>query len=254
MKNKTYFPLFLILALLWASFLTPVLAQDSPEMSIRLSRDFGTGLGSRIEGTFSIHATGPDNLAKVTFYLNDESIGADNAAPFRLQFHTGSFPPGQYIISAIGTTSDGQELTSNTLGATFMSAEESRSSVGKMIAPVLGIVLLFAIGSVGMSLWAARRNKLEPGAPRQYGLAGGAICPRCHRAYPRHFLSPNMVMGKLERCPFCGKWAIVAAAPPALLAAAEEAERQSLQEHVADSPISTEEKQKHRLDDSRFEE
>ena len=254
MKNNMRFLLFLVLVLLGASFVTPVLAQESPEISIRLSRDFGTGIGSRIEGTFSIHATGPDNLDKVEFYLNDESIGEDSEAPFRLQFQTGSFPPGQYTIAAIGTTSDGQELTSNTLGATFMSAEESRSSVGKMIAPVLGIVLLFTIGSVGMSLWAARRNKLEPGAPRQYGMAGGAICSRCHRAFPRHVLSPNMLVGKLERCPFCGKWAIVAAASPALLAAAEEAERQSLQEHVADSPISVEEKQKHRLDDSRFAE
>ena len=134
-----------------------------------------------------------------------------------------------------------------------MSAEESRSSVGKMIAPVLGVVLLFTIGSIGLSLWSARRHKLEPGTPRQYGMAGGAIGSRCHRAFPRHVLSPNMVVGKLERCPFCGKWAIVAAVAPALLAAAEEAERQALQEHVADSPMSEAEKLKHRLDDSRFD-
>jgi hypothetical protein len=36
------------------------------------------------------------------------------------------------------------------------------------------------------------------------------------------------------------------------LAAAEAAERQSLQEHVADSPISPEEKLRRRLEDSRF--
>lgn len=235
-------------------FLSPLQAQDEPSLSIRLSRDFGTGIGSRIEGTFSIHATGPDNLTSVVFYLNDETIGEDNEAPFRLQFRTGSFPPGDYVISAVGMTGDGQALTSNRISATFMSAAESRSAVGGMIAPVVGIILLFTVGSIGLSLWAARRNKLEPGAPRQYGLAGGAICPRCHRAYPRHVLSPNLLAGKLERCPFCGKWAIVRAAAPAVLAAAEEAERQSLQEHVADSPISEAEKLKRRLDDSRFEE
>lgn len=254
MKNKISFSLFLVLVWVCASLTIPVLAQDEPEVSIRLSRDFGTGIGSRIEGTFSIHATGPDNLERVEFYLNGESIGEDAESPFRLQFHTGSFSPGDYVISVVGFTTEGQELTGNEIGATFMSAEESRSAVGGMMFPVLGLVLLIAVVSIGLSLWAARRNKLEPGAPRQYGLAGGAICPRCHRAYPRHFLSPNMLMGKLERCPFCGKWAIVAAAPPALLAAAEEAERQSLQEHVADSPIDEAEKRKHRLDDSRFEE
>ncbi|MBP7998735.1 MAG: hypothetical protein KA314_13880 [Chloroflexi bacterium] len=254
MKPKYIIPLFLAIGLFLSYFPSLVQAQDEPDFRIRLSRDFGTDLGGRIEGTFSIHASGPDNLISVIFYLDETSIGEDTEPPFRLQFQTGSFPPGNHTLSAVGTTSDGQELTANVIGASFMSAEESREGLLSFMIPVLGLIVVIALLSMASAVWAARRNKLEPGAVRHYGMAGGAICPRCKRAYPRHFLSPNMLLGKLERCPFCGKWAIVAAAHPALLAAAEEAERQSLQEHVAESPISPEEKHRHRLDDSRFEE
>lgn len=50
-------------------------------------------------------------------------------------------------------------------------------------------------------------------------VAGGAICPRCESLYRRHFLSPNMLVGKLERRPHCGKWAVVRQATAAELAA-----------------------------------
>lgn len=232
----------------------PVYAQDEPVFTIRLSRDFGTAIGGRIQGTFSVRVNGPDNLERVVFYIDGEQIGEDTADPFRLNFNTDSFPPGVHSFTATGFTADGQELSSNTVTPTIMSAEESRQAFTNNILPGIIVIALLAIGIPVLATLFLKQKKLEPGAARQYGVAGGAICPRCHRAYPRHLFSPNMLFGKLERCPFCGKWAIVAAAPPELLHAAEAAERQALEEHVGESPTDEADKLRRRLDDSRFEE
>ncbi|MCL4871119.1 MAG: hypothetical protein KJ063_19340 [Anaerolineae bacterium] len=230
-----------------------VLAQDEPALTIRLSRDWGAAVGGRIQGTFSVRVTGPDNLERVVFYIDGERMGEDNEPPFRLQFLTDSYPTGPHTFTVTGFTRDGQELTSNEIRATFMSASDSQESLTRVMIPlIVGLALFAVIVPLGIAI-ASKRQKLAPGATRHYGVAGGAICPRCQRAYPRHFFSPNLFTGKLERCPFCGKWAVVAAASPEKLAAAEAAERQSLHEHVADSPISPEEKLRRRLDDSRFD-
>ena len=246
----------LLLALSLIAYCTltqPVLAQDDAALTIRLNRDFGSAIGGRIEGTFSVRASGPDNLTRVIFYLDGERLGEDTEAPFRLQFSTSNFAPGVHTLTATGFTADEQEVSANTLTATFMSKAESRDEFRKTILPVIIGVIILSVGIPVLIGLTTGRKGMTPGAPRTYGLAGGALCPRCHRAYPRHVLSPNMLFGKLERCPFCGKWAIVRAVPPALLAAAEEAERQALQEHVGDSPQSEEDKLRHRLDDSRFD-
>jgi hypothetical protein len=109
------------------------------------------------------------------------------------------------------------------------------------------IVLSFVISFVT----AGKLKDLPPGAPRQYGAAGGAICPRCRRPFSRHFLSLNVLVGKLERCPFCGKWSILAAQPLSILRAAEAAE---LEEAVGEAvpPESEEERLRKELDQSRY--
>ena len=71
---------------------------------------------------------------------------------------------------------------------------------------------------------------------------------------PRHALAPNLLVGKLERCPHCGKWAIVPRAAPADLVAAEARLRADNQEGVMQVEESEEEKLKRELEESRFEE
>lgn len=252
-RPLTHFFIALCFILSWL-LITPVFAQDDSPFTIRLSRDFGSAIGGRIQGQFSVRVNGPDTLERVIFYIDDEQVGEDTEAPFRLNFNTESFAPGVRTFRAVGFTTDGQELQSNNLTPTIMTSEESREAFTSNILPIIiGVVVLSVAVPVVITLFAKRKN-LAPGAARQYGAAGGAICPRCHRPYPRHIFSPNMLLGKLERCPFCGKWAIVAAAPHELLLAAEAAERQSLEEHVGDSPANEEDKRHRRLDDSRFEE
>ncbi|MFN2145226.1 MAG: hypothetical protein ACK2T7_07720 [Anaerolineales bacterium] len=86
----------------------------------------------------------------------------------------------------------------------------------------------------------------------KYGAAGGAVCPRCTFPVPRSVLSPNMVVGKLVRCPHCGKWAILPVATHDALVAAEERYLAS-QEESTTMELDEEKSLKSALDDSRFE-
>lgn len=115
---------------------------------------------------------------------------------------------------------------------------------------LVGIILLIVVGRRLLLL----KGEKEMGAvdgQAGYGLAGGAICPGCGRAFARHALSPNLIAGKLSRCPHCGKWSIVSRATPAALVAAEAA-RQTPAEPAA-SALSEEERLRRQIEESRYE-
>jgi Zn ribbon nucleic-acid-binding protein len=61
---------------------------------------------------------------------------------------------------------------------------------------------------------------------KSHGIYGGAICPRCGRPFSRHWWAPNLVAGKFDRCPHCGKWHFSTRATPQMLARAEESDRE----------------------------
>jgi len=98
-----------------------------------------------------------------------------------------------------------------------------------------------------------RKNPAPLGAPRSYGLSGGTICPNCGRPYSRHIWAPNVVIGKFDRCPHCGKWRVVQRLSTATLRAAEQAELEGSEPSLPETPLSEEEKLRRLLDDSRFE-
>ncbi len=250
MKKTTHILLLALAVALLAS--SAALAQETqPAIEISLSRDFGYGgFSGDIQGTFSIHVKGPDTLQEVRFYLDDTLLGSDTSAPFSLQFLTDNFEPGVHDIYAIGVLADGTELRSETITPLFLSNEEAGDMVTNLVVPILLIILVVTIIGVGVPLLF---RKGKPGPIGQYSIAGGAVCPRCTFPYSRHVLSPNMVFGKLERCPHCGKYAIVRAATAFELNAAEERLRASQQET---SQVQVDEKDTLRraLDESRFDE
>lgn len=257
MKNNRSFLffhriLFILLALLLGFH--PAAAQDDPSLTLRLSRDFGYASGTGdIQGTFSMRVSGPENLVRVVYYLDEQEIGSNSSAPFQLRFNTDSYSLGAHRLYAVGITSDGSELRSNEIRAEFVSADQSFEAAGAILLPllvVIGIAMLLSL--VPAVIGGKKLQNLAPGTPRQYGAAGGAICPKCQRPFSRHFFSANMLLGKLERCPFCGKWSIVRARPMAELRAAEQAELADAQNGMA-SPISAEEKMRRDLDHSRYQ-
>ena len=215
---KKYYIALLILVLVLIAL--PAGAQES-EASLQLSvrRDFGFSMGDRIQGSFTIKVTGPDDLIRVEFVIDEQVVGIDSEPPFSFSLSTSNYQLGDHHISAVGFTTTGEEHRSAVRTLIFISAEEGwRTAVGIVVPIVVAAIVLILAAFLGAMMIG--RSK---GAPRvgQYGVAGGAVCPRCGLPYRRHFLSPNMLVGKLERCPHCGKWAIARRATAEELAAAE---------------------------------
>lgn len=252
MQKQNRLTLFIV-ALLALILTVPVLAQDgTPELEIKLNRDFGYGgFGNDIQGTFSIKVSGPDDLAEVQFYIDEILLGTDSEAPFKIQFNTDDFDSGVRQIYAVGTLVDGTELRSREITVDFLSGDSAMGKMLDLLVPILGIsVLAIVLGALVPMLTGKKGGKVAVGS---YGPAGGVVCPRCTFPFSRNILSPNLLVGKLVRCPHCGKWAILPAASRDALADAEERYLAS-QEEDTGRAVDEEKSLKSALDDSRFEE
>ncbi|MBM4423025.1 MAG: hypothetical protein FJ030_06480 [Chloroflexi bacterium] len=246
--------LFLIALLCGSTF--PALAQESDELTLAIHRDFGYGGGSQIQGLFTLEATGPSDLASVTFMIDDIVIGEATSPPFKLQFDTDKYPAGWHDLIAVGATAEGRRLTSQTRRFEFVSPDFVWKQMSSIFATVGGFVL--ALMLIGMAIQFApsllgKKRGAPFGAARNYGWLGGAICPKCKRPFAIHWWSFNAgFFRKFDRCDHCGKWSIVSRASREQLAAAEAAELAASQPEPPISELSLEEKLKRQLDDSRY--
>ncbi len=242
------------LLLLW--MVTPVQAQaPTPEMTLHLRRDFGYGAGLDLQGVFSLRLDAPDEIQRVEFLMDGEVLTEMPQAPFQWQSNTDNYKPGLHKFVAVGYTGDGRELRSQEVSSNFLSAEDAQKATTGIMFPMLGGIFgLMIIAFLATILLGGRKGPaLPPGAHRTYGVAGGAICPKCGRPFSRHFFAPNMLIGKLERCPHCGKVSIVPARSQAELAAAEAAEVAAAGGPTI-SELSEEERLRRDLDASRYRE
>jgi hypothetical protein len=232
-------------------FTTAAFARDET-LKMTLSRDFGYGgFNNDIQGTFSFHVSGPADLERVEFYIDQEKIGEDTAAPFSLQFVTDNYPLGAHDLYAVGFTTGGLTLRSNTAQRIFVTAAEGGQAGLRFVLPLLVVVFgAMALAAVGPLLLGRKKASPAPGTPRSYTFGGG-ICPRCHRPFPFALFSMNLVASKFTRCPYCGRWGVVGFASPAQLHAAEQAELQSTGETVPEE--SAEEKLQRDLENSKFQ-
>lgn len=222
-------------------------SQES-ELRLRLRRDFGYGAGAQIRGRFSMIVDEVDGLQRVEFLVDDEVIGADNEAPFRLQFNTSGYELGWHTLRAIGYTADGRELASNVFQRQFVTAGASTYIVVGIVALILGFRLIS---------YLVTRQKGTEQKKVVYGMYGGAVCPRCGRPFSRHWWAPNLIAGKFDRCPHCGKWHFSTRATPQMLASAErfaeelDAEEQQMVAQLGEPD--EEELLRKRLDESRYD-
>jgi hypothetical protein len=234
-------------------FPTTALAQEkTPTITLTLRRDFGYGgFGGDIQGTFSMKASGPDNLVEVQFYIDDFLIGTDTEAPFRIQFHTDGYEPGVHTLSAIGVLADGSEVQSNQFVRKFLSGDDALGSTLDILVPMLAIIIGISVIGVVAPMLLGKRGKQRPIG--EYGAAGGAVCPRCKLPFSRHFFSMNLLLGKLERCPHCGKLAIVRRATQDELADAEERLRADRDVGIKEISKDEDEGLRRALEESRFD-
>ncbi len=226
--------------------------ETPPQLNLSLRRDWGYGgFGGQIQGHFTARVLGRDDLVRVTIYLDNQVLVKLDAPPFDWRFVTDDYPLGKHTLVAVGVTSGGEELRSNTLQVEFVSPQQGWNEAGRIILPLLGIIFGGMLLAAGISwLVERRRGPLPAGARRSYGLLGGTVCPKCGRPFGRHWWALNMPTGKFDRCPHCGKWSLVRRASRDELAAAEQAEQ------AAVSPMPTAgneaEERRRALEESRY--
>jgi hypothetical protein len=231
----------------------PARAQES-ELRLSLRKDWGFSMGGQIQGLFTLSVKGPQDMTSVHFEMDGKEIAAVTQPPFALQFSTDQYDQGWHKLSATTQTTGGKTLQSNVINVEFLSAEAGWQTTQRILIPLAGVVLLaLLLSTVGPFVMTRRRKAMfEPGqGPRNYGISGGAICPKCRRPFARHLISPNLLVGKLERCPYCGKWSIAPAASPAALAEAEAAELEASKPDVPD--LNPEEKLRRQIEESRYQ-
>ena len=229
-------------------------------LSISVSKQFGYNLGSQIQGTFKIRVRGPEDLAVVTCLIDAEPLGEATSEPFEFTFKTGDYAPGWHTITAVGTTTGGQTLTARTLNFQFVTAQAAGEGTAKLIVPIVVFALIATIATAVFPMLGGRKKAAttyDPasyvsGEPRNYGVLGGVVCPKCGRPFGMHWWGFNVLAGKYDRCPHCGKWSVVRRASREALMAAEAAEYAAHTEPTPKPVPNAEEKLREQLEDSRF--
>lgn len=242
----------ILVAILMSLVVISAASAQGEELTLSLTREFGSdGFNGDIQGTFTVKASGPANLERVQFFLDDTLLGEDPESPFAIQFITDNYTTGAHVFSAVGFTTDGKRIGSKTISAVFMSKEESSAASLKMLVPILAVVFgAMAISAITSLVNVRKGKKLPAGAARSYSFGGG-ICPNCKRPFGFQLLGIHMFGRKLTPCPHCGKWSVVKRATMSELHAAELAELDTEKAQIHDA--SDEEKIRKELDDSKYQ-
>ena len=246
--------LLISLILIFSSFTISQAQQD--EYRLNVNRTFGYGNGSDIRGTFTLSIAGPGDILSVKYLIDDQVIAETTGDALSYTFQTSQYPDGWHNLSAVIEKTDGTEITTSARRFNFVSAEQESSGMAGILIPLLGGIALVMAGVVIFQTIIFRKKPLSTlplGAPRQYGLRGGTICPRCHRPYPIHWWAINIgLRNRFDRCEFCGKWSVVQPQGRDKLEAAVSAELDQTQNGAQISPKTERDRLKEMIDDSRF--
>lgn len=223
--------------------------EEGDPLILVLSKDFGFAAAGKIQGRFKLKVQSPgEELERVDFYIDGEIVHTSSESPYQYQFNTADYSLGEHAFFVKGFRSDGTIVSSSKITREFLSAEKAWESVGRITIPLFGVILVLSLlGAIGPAL-LARRKEFVLG---EYGVAGGAVCPRCQLPNARNLLAPNLLVGKLQRCPHCGKWAVVPQASPQVL---EMAEERYAQDGAGETPaMGGDAEYRQLLDESRYE-
>ena len=163
----------------------------------------------------------------------------------------GSIPANMMMVNERCTLKarslSGTILESNHISKEFLSSDQAWGETQQIIGPLLiGTAVLSLLG-VGIPLLVNRNKVFVLG---KYGPAGGVVCTRCELPFSRSVFSPNLLAGKLVRCPHCGKISILPRASSARLQEAES--RYTRKDEPGMIHPGKEDLQK-QIDESRFE-
>ena len=250
MKYRKAFGILLVLCGLLLLPAASAAAQTEQPYRVSLRRDFGYGAGMDIQGNMTLSLKGDEStVRKVTFLIDGETLVSLENQPFTFSFSTDDYDSGVHQLSARVESTDGKTFTTDALTYNFLSKEAANKSMVGIFIPLIGLIAGVAVLSFLLQT-LMNRKKTSSGALSYNGFYGGTVCPKCSRPFARSLLGMNMVVGRLERCPHCGKWVMTRRASLAELEAAAEAERGS--GVVDEAPAEPRSQMQDMLDDSKY--
>ena len=254
-RSHRFLSVVLLAALLLVFVSGSALAQ-SAEYKLNVQRTFGFSSGSQIKGNFSLSIVGPaDTIQSVTYQLDGQTMATIDQPNFKFSFKTEDYPTGWHDLSAVVLTKDQLSVTTPVRRFQFVTSAEEATATRNIVVPLIsGIVILMILGVGAQMLFLRGKHSTLPlGAPRTYGIWGGAICPRCKRPFSIHMWAVNAGFSKFDRCDYCGKWSLVKRRSLDELRAAEQAELAETQTGaVPEFAQQAEETLRRKLDESRY--
>ncbi len=116
-----------------------VVAQDT--LTFSLLRNNGIGLGSTIQGTFTLNGVGPEAIIGLIVYFNGDVVQSVSGNTISWQFETGDYPAGETNITLYGWDNLGIDYVS-TQTYSFMSDTMSSVFTFGIIALVVALVAI----------------------------------------------------------------------------------------------------------------
>ncbi len=229
----------------------------SSEYRLNITRTFGSDTGTgKIRGTFELKVIGDeDAIQQVSYRLDGQEMALLEEAPYAYKFQTQAYPEGDHTLSAVVITRSGVLIETTGRKFNFISSEEQFASMGRILGIVfgsIGVVMLIGILMQFVVFRGKGLRTLALGEPRNYGLLGGGICPRCKRPFAFHWFGMNLVTAKFDRCDYCGRLGPVKRSSLEELREAEKSERAQAQPETPIAEKSEEEKLKEMLDQSKY--
>jgi len=189
----------------------------------------------------------------VTYFIDDKELATVSETPFKFQFNTDDQGFGWHAMRAEVTTLDGKTNTLSPIRYNFVSPEEEKADMTKIFIPIGGIFVGALLVSVLIQFVGRKKKPIDPDVPRDYGMLGGTICPKCGHPFPRSLFGMNLVVGRLERCESCGKFSLTTRATTEEIYRAEQAERAATREASRAAKVEPKkEDTADKLDDSKY--
>ncbi len=126
-------------------------AQDTLTMSI--NRNVGMALGNFIQGTFTLHGSGPTNIQNLTVYFNDVQVHFVTGNTVTWQFDTANYASGSTNITLFGV---------DDVGTTHVTSQQV-TFIGGIVSTIftfgiLAIVVIAILAKYGPRLMDMRKK------------------------------------------------------------------------------------------------
>lgn len=234
----------------------PAAACNPVDFSLNVRKVFGFNSGNQIKGRFTLALVAPaDCVRQVVFKLDDTTVAEVTAPPFSTSIETTAYPFGMHRLNAVVTLLDGSTVATPATEFNFITAAEESQGIKNLLIPLLlGVfgVMLLAVLIQTLVFKGKPKTSVEPGTPRNYGISGGTICPKCGRPFALHLFAPHLGWYKLDRCNNCGKWSVVRPVGMDVLRSAEREELKAAETQVPNQARREEDERKKMIDDSKY--